>query len=485
MPYRDLREFLADLESRGELRRVRAEVDPRLEITEICDRVVKRGGPALFFERPRGSSLPVAVNLFGTARRMAMALGAASLEEVAGRLRELLDLAKARPKGLVGALGLLPRLAELASYPPRRVSRAPVQEVVLRGDDVDLSALPVLTCWPGDAGPFITLPQVITRDPETGERNVGMYRLQVHDRRTLGLHWQRHKGGAHQYRRASGGGRRLEVAVALGGDPATMYAASAPLPEGIDEFVFAGFLRRQGVEVVRGVTVDLEVPAHAEIVIEGYTDPGEPLRREGPFGDHTGFYSLPDDYPVLHVTAITRRRDAIYPTIVVGRPIQEDYWLGHATERIFLPLVQTVLPEVVDLHMPPEGIFHNLVFVAIEKRYPGHAYKVAHALWGLGLMMLSKVIVVVDAWVDVRDPATAWWAALNNLDPERDVLVSRGPTDVLDHASRHFSYGGKLVLDGTGKWPEEGVTRPWPDPVAMSPEVRALVDRRWGEYGID
>lgn len=484
MAYRDLREFLADLERTGELRRVSAEVDARLEITEISDRIVKRGGPALLFERVRGKAMPVAINLFGSLRRMAMALGVNDLREVAQRLEALLALPRRRPRGLWEGLSLLPQLAELLRYPPRTVRGAgPVQELVRQGQDVDLGELPVLTCWPGDAGPFITLPMVITRDPETGERNVGMYRLQVHDRQTLGLHWQRHKGGAWQHQRARRRQGRMEVAVALGGDPATMYAASAPLPEGLDEFTFAGFLRREPLELVKAKTVDLEVPAHAEIVLEGYTDPGEPGRQEGPFGDHTGFYSLADEYPVLHVTAITRRRDAIYPATVVGRPPMEDYFLGYATERIFLPLIRAVLPEIVDLHMPAEGVFHNLVFVAIEKRYPGHAYKVAHALWGLGLMMLAKVIVVVDSWVDVQSPAEAWWAALANLDPERDVLIARGPTDVLDHAARQPAFGGKMVLDGTAKWPEEGAPV-WPEPIAMDEATRQLVDRRWQEYGL-
>ncbi len=484
MAFRDLRDFLSFLEERGELRRVRARVSPRLEITEIADRLAKAGGPAVLFEDVEGSRLPVAINLFGTRRRMAWALGVEDLEEVAARIEELLALPKQGQGGLWSRLSLLPRLAELGTTGPKVVRSGPVQEVVLTGDQVDLGLLPVLTCWPGDAGPFITLPLVITRDPETGERNVGMYRMQVLDRATAALHWQRHKTGARHFEKARRLGRRLEVAVALGGDPALIYSATAPLPEGIDELAFAGFLRWRGVELVRGRTVDLEVPAAAEIVLEGYVDPAEPLRLEGPFGDHTGFYSLADYYPAFHVTALTMRRDAIYPATVVGPPPMEDYWLGHATERIFLPFIRLVLPEVADLHMPAEGVFHNLVFVAIRKQFPGHAFKVANGLWGLGLMSLAKVIVVLDEDVNVQDPREAWWVALSNIDPQRDVRFTAGPADVLDHASPFFTFGSKMVVDATRKWPEEGFTREWPERIRMSPEVVALVDRRWEEYGL-
>lgn len=485
MAYRDLREFLAALEDRGELRRVRAPVSPRLEITEIAARLARAGGPAVLFENVEGSRLPVAVNLFGSRRRMALALGVEDVEEVADRLEELLDLPRRGQGGLWGKLALLPRLAELGSYGPRVVRAGPVHELVRTGDQVDLGLLPVLTCWPEDAGPFVTLPLVITRDPETGERNVGMYRVQVLDRTTTALHWQRHKTGARHFEKARRLGRRLEVAVALGGDPALIYSATAPLPEGLDEFLFAGFLRRQGVELVKARTVDLEVPAGAEIVLEGYVDPAEPLRLEGPFGDHTGFYSLADYYPAFHVTALTMRRDAVYPATVVGPPPMEDYWLGHATERIFLPLVRLTLPEVADLHMPPEGVFHNLVFVSIHKQYPGHAFKVANGLWGLGLMSLAKVIVVVDADVNVQDTREAWWVTLANIDPQRDVRFTAGPADALDHAAPFFTFGSKMVVDATRKWPEEGFQRPWPERIRMSPEVVARVDARWREYGFD
>ncbi len=480
----NLREFIDLLEARGELKRVRVEVSPRLEITEITNRVVKAGGPALFFEKVSGSDLPVAINLFGTRERMSLALGVKSLGEIGQRLEELLALPTGRRETFLAKLSVLPKLKELASYPPKMVKSAPVQEVVETGSEVDLTKLPVLTCWPKDGGPFVTLPMVITKDPETGERNMGMYRLQVFDARTTGMHWHRHKTGAMHFEKAKRLGRRLEVAVALGGSPATIYASTAPLPENLDEFVFAGFLQKRPVELVRARTVDLEVPAQAEIVLEGYVDPKEEFRLEGPFGDHTGYYSLADYYPVFHVTALTRRQDAIYPATIVGRPPMEDYWLGQATERIFLPLARMVLPEIIDYHMPPEGVFHNLVFVAIDKKYPGHAYKVASGLLGLGLMMLAKVIVVLDKDVNIQDPSEAWWVALNNIDPERDVRFFAGPVDVLDHASRHFTFGTKMIIDATQKWPEEGFDREWPDRIEMDPNTTTLVDKRWHEYGL-
>jgi len=343
----------------------------------------------------------------------------------------------------------------------------------------------VLTCWPADGGPYFTLPQVITRSPITGVRNVGMYRLQVFDSRTTGMHWHIHKHGARHFEEARELGKPLEVAVALGGDPVLAYAASAPLPDNIEEYLFAGFLRREAVELVKARTVELEVPASAEIVLEGYVDPREPLRREGPFGDHTGYYSLEDDYPVFHVQAVTRRRKAVYPATVVGQPPMEDYWIGYATERIFLPLLRLAVPEIVDYHMPPEGVFHNLVFVSIRKRYPGQAFKVMHALWGQGLMMLAKVIVVLDEDVDLKNPAEAWWAALNNIDPRRDTIFSPGPADALDHASVLPHFGSKMGIDGTRKLPAEGFTRPWPERIKMTEEVREKVDRIWKELGID
>ena len=486
-----LSEFIASLEQAGELRRIARPVSVELEITEIADRCMKSegGGPALVFETPvlpggRTAELPLAINLFGSERRMAMALGVRDVEEIALRIQDLLEMKP--PAGLKEKLLLIPQLAEFARFPPRTVRGKPAcQQTVLRDAEVDLEALPHLRCWPDDAGRYITLPQVISRDPATGRRNVGMYRIQVLDSRRLAMHWQRHKVGAAHWREMARRGERMPVCIALGGDPAAVYSASAPLPPNIDEYLFAGFLRREPITVARAVTSDLEVPAEADVVIEGWIDPSENLVTEGPFGDHTGFYSEADLYPCVHVEAITRRDGALYPATIVGRPPMEDYWLGHATERVFLPLLRLTLPEVVDYHMPAEGIFHNLVFVAIRKQYPGHAYKVMNGLWGQGLMSLAKVIVVVDDWVNVRDTREAWWVALNHIDPERDVLFSRGPVDVLDHASRAFTYGSKMGIDATTKWPEEGFQRNWPPVIEMDAGTRAAIDGMWADLGIE
>ena len=403
MAYRDQHEFIARLEKEGELRRITHPVSPELEITEIASRLMHGGGPALLFENVTGSQLPVSINVMGSNRRMAMALGVDDVEEIAGRISELLDTKV--PESLMGKLAMLPKMAELTKFPPKAVGKGPVQEVVLEDTDVDLGSLPVLKCWPQDGGPYFTLPQVITKDPETGMRNVGMYRMQVFDRNTTGMHWHIHKHGAQHLEKARRLGRKLEVAVALGGDPALTYASTAPLPDTIEEYLFAGFLRRAPVELVPAKTVDLEVPAHADMVLEGYVDPQEPLRNEGPFGDHTGYYSLEDDYPVFHVKAITMRRDAIYPATVVGYPADGRLLDGPRHGADFPPVAEMVVPELVDYHMPPEGVFHNLVFVSIRKRYPGQAFKVMHSLWGQGLMMLAKVLVVLDEDVDVTQPA--------------------------------------------------------------------------------
>jgi 4-hydroxy-3-polyprenylbenzoate decarboxylase len=457
----DLRSFIAHLEARGELIRVREPVDANLEITALADRAVKRGGPALLFENVVGSDLPVAIGLYGTRRRMAWALGLDDLDQLGERLRALLDVKVGG--GLVGLASNLPKLRDLAALPPRRVRRAPVQEVVWRGDQVDLRKLPVLTCWPDDGGPFITLPLVISRDPERGDLNIGMYRMQVLDRATTGMHWQRHKTGARHLEAAGRLGQRLEVAVALGGDPALTYAATAPIPPipGINEFSLTGYLRGRGIELVKGVSVDLEVPAHAEIILEGYVDPNEAWIDEGPFGDHTGFYTPVDRYPAFHVTAITMRRDAIYPATIVGRPPMEDAYLIEASERLFLVPAQLILPEIVDYHMPPAGIAHNLVNVRIKKSYPGQAYKVGNGLLGLGQMMFAKVILVTDAPVAVNDHPAFWRSVLAHAVPGRDHQIAKGPIDVLDHASRAWSYGSKLVIDGTIKHAEEGGAVGW------------------------
>src|SRR5690242_3157042 len=475
-PPGDLRDWIALLEREGELRRVSAEVDPHLEVTEIVDRVVKAGGPALLFENPK-SQHPLLINQFGTERRMCLAFGVDSLDDLGRRLGDVLEMQP--PQGLAEKVRGLKKLKSIADSQPKSVRSGPAQEVVLTGDEVDLRRLPVQTCWPGDAGPFITLPAVITKDPRTGARNVGMYRLQVLDERTTAMHWQIHKDGRADYLLADG---KLEVAVALGLDPVTAYAASAPLPKHVDEFMLAGFLRGEPVELVRGKTVDLDVPANAEIVLEGYLAKDE-LTEEGPFGDHTGYYTPPEPFPVFHVTAMTMRREAIYPSIVVGKPPQEDAWLGKATERIFLPAIRMSVPEIVDYDLPVAGAFHNCCIVSIRKAFPGHAQKVMHAIWGLGMLSLTKSVVVVDEWVDVHDYDEVFFRVCANVDPQRDVLLSEGPLDHLDHAPSRQFYGGKIGIDATHKSPAEGA-REWPPEIEMSDEIRRRVDERWAEYGL-
>ena len=491
MPLNSLRQFVSAIEAQGELVRISHPVRARLEIAEIADRVMKSpgGGPALLFEHVllddgERSTMPVVINVFGSMTRMCLAFGVEDLDTIGDRITELLS--PKVPKGLLGKLAMVPKLAEVAKFPPKtRKGRAPSQEVVLEGEACDMTRLPILTTWPQDGGPYLTLPLVITEDPESGVRNVGMYRVQVLGPRSLAMHWQRHKVGAAHWREMAARGERMPVAIALGGDPASIYSGSAPLPPTIDEFIFAGFLRKAPVELVKAKTCDLEVPAEADIVIEGYIDPAEDLVLEGPFGDHTGFYSLADYYPEVHVTAITQRSDPLYPATLVGRPPMEDFYLGHATERIFLPLLRLTVPEIVDYHMPAPGIFHNLVFVAIDKQYPGQAYKVMNAMWGQGLMSLAKVIVVVDKDVNVRDPDEAWWIALNNIDPERDVRFTMGPVDVLDHASREFTYGSKMGIDGTRKWADEGHHREWPELITMDDATKAGIDEMWPHLGLD
>ncbi len=476
-PPADLRAWIALLEREGELVRVAAEVDPHLEITEIVDRTVKAGGPALLFERPKGSQHPLLVNQFGTERRMCLAFGVERLDDVGAKLEDVLEMQP--PQGLVQKVKGLAKLKSIADSMPKEVRGGSCQEVVLTGEEVNLDALPIQTCWPGDAAPFITLPAVITRDPKTGSRNVGMYRMQKIDCRSTFMHWQIHKDGRMDYLATEG---RLEVAVCLGLDPVTTYAASAPLPKHIDELMLAGFLRGEPVELVQGKTVDLQVPATAEIVLEGYVERGDE-GTEGPFGDHTGYYSPPEPFPVFHVTALTMRRDAIYPSIVVGKPPAEDAWLGKATERIFLPAVRMSVPEIVDYDLPVAGAFHNCVIVSIRKAFPGHARKVMHAIWGLGLLSLTKCVVVVDEWVDVHDYEEVFFRAAANVDPKRDVVIAEGPVDHLDHAPTMQFVGGKLGIDATHKGPGEG-TREWPPEIEMSDEIRALVDRRWPEYDL-
>jgi 4-hydroxy-3-polyprenylbenzoate decarboxylase len=482
MPFDDLRTFIRVLEKNRELVRIPFEVDPYLEITEFADRAVKTGAPALLFEKPKGSVVPVAINLFASMRRMELALGVASVDEIAERISGFLQLQK--PESLVDKLKMLPKLKEISSAFPRIVRDAPCQEIVRQGD-FSLDEFPILHCWPGDGGRFITLPMVFSRNPETGKRNCGMYRMQIFDGRTTGMHWQKHKQGAEHYRRlvAQGKQTRMPVAVAIGADPATMFSAILPLPPDIDEMLVAGFLRRKPVEMIKCKTSDLEVPANAEIVLEGFLELGE-LRREGPFGDHTGFYSLDDDYPVFHVECITHRKRPVYATTIVGPPPMEDYYMGKAIERIFLPLMKMQLPEIRDICMPAEGVFHNLILVSIRKSYPGQARKVMHAIWGLGQAMFSKVIVVVDEDVNVQDVNEVAWKALNNIDPERDIEFVHGPIDSLDHASRMPNYGSKMGVDATTKWTGEGFTRRWPAVIEMSSDVRDRVDLLWKRAGL-
>jgi 4-hydroxy-3-polyprenylbenzoate decarboxylase len=482
MAYADLREFVRALEKNKELKRIPFEVDPYLEITEFADRSVKGGGPALLFEKPKGSTVPVLINAFASQRRMELALQVNSADEVAARIVELLETRM--PQGLVGKLKMLPKLVEIGAFFPKIVSTGPCKDVIRR-ENFSLKEFPILHCWPGDGGPFVTLPMVFSKNPDTGKRNCGMYRMQVFDERTTGMHWQTHKQGAEHYRRLlkEGTSKRMDVAVAIGSDPATMYSAILPLPPDLDEMMIAGFLRGRPVPMVKCETCDVEVPANAEIVLEGYVELGE-LRNEGPFGDHTGFYSLDDDYPVFHVTCITHRRDPIYTATIVGPPPMEDFYMGKAIERIFLPLMRLQLPEVRDMCMPAEGVFHNLVLVAIRKSYPGHARKVMHAIWGLGQAMFSKVIVVVDEGVDVQNVREVAWKALNNIDPQRDIEFVMGPVDSLDHASRLPNYGSKMGIDATRKWPQEGFTRPWPEVIAMTPQVKKRVDELWKRAGL-
>jgi 4-hydroxy-3-polyprenylbenzoate decarboxylase len=457
--YSDLDDFLADLDRRTLLARITEPVSPDLEIAAVTDRACKSpgGGPALLFEAPTGYDMPVASNVYGSYERMCLALGVKTLDDLATEIDELMT--PQMPAGIMDALKMLPMVGRLRDLMPKTLSDAACQEVVARDGTLDL--LPILKCWPEDGGKFITFPLVFTKDPETGMRNIGTYRMQVFDGRSTGMHWQRHKGGAQHYRVAERLRRRLEVAVALSAEPVLPYCATAPMPEGLDELLLAGFLARRRIELVKCVTVDLEVPASSHIVLEGYVEPGE-RRREGPFGDHTGLYSQPDDFPVFHLTCLTHRKRPTYLTTVVGVPPMEDYYLGLASERIFLPMIRKTLPEIVDMHFPAEGIFHNLVIVSIDKRYPGHARKIMNAFWGLGQLMFSKTIVVVDRDVDVHDVSQVAWIVGTHMDPLRDIQMTKGPVDDLDDAADLPAYGGKLGIDATKKWASEGYTRNWP-----------------------
>ncbi len=480
MAYDSLAQFVERLDDAGELKRIRTQVSPDLEITEITDRISKQYGPALLFENVEGASMPLLINAFGSERRMAIALGVESLDEIVAEIRGMLQLGP--PDSLIDKIKILSVFSRMTKFPPKMVRKGACQQVVLKEEDATLEDIPIIKCWPQDGGRYITLPQVFTRSPKSGHRNVGMYRMQLFDARTTGMHWQIHHGGAAHCREYRQLGERMPVAVVLGGDPAMTYAATAPLPDGIDELLFAGFLRKKNVELVQCETIDMQVPADADIVLEGYVDPDE-LRTEGPFGDHTGYYSLADEYPVFHITCVTLRKQPIYPTTIVGKPPMEDCYMGKATERIFLPLIQMQLPEVVDINLPLFGVFHNFVLISIDKRYPFHAKKMMHSIWGLGQMMFSKFIIVVDKDVDVQNIEEVLFRMGSNVDPRRDVTIVEGPVDVLDHAAPLMAAGSKMGIDATVKWREEGFQREWPDEIAMSLEMKELVDKRWREYG--
>ena len=522
MPYKDLRTFLNKLDELGELKRIKTEVNPYLEISEIANRISK--GPieknkALLFENVSGYQVPVLINTLGSLKRMHLSLGVDSFKEIGMRIEKFLD--KKIPDSIMEKLSMLPKLAELASFPPKLVNSAPCQEVVITNpNEPMLDKLPIITAWPLDAAPFITMTTVITKDPKTGTRNVGMYRLQKINNNTTCMHWHKHHDGAQNYlktatrpihedlcreltveeketrspkvssallERETNGNllatRKMEVAVAIGCDPAVMYSGSAPLPPDVDEFLFAGFLRNSPVELVKCKTVDLEVPAASEIILEGYVDLDE-LVVEGPFGDHTGFYSTAGLFPKFHITAMTHRKNPIYTTIIVGKSPMEDCYMGKATEQIFLPLLRVFLPEVVDMNLPWEGVFHNCAIISIKKKYPYHARKVMNAIWGMGQMMFTKYIIVVDDDINVQDIKEVAFHFFANTDPKRDSLFSEGPTDILDHASTVMGISGKLGIDATRKWKDEGHSREWPQLMEMDKTTKDLVTKKWEEYRI-
>lgn len=482
MAFKDLQEFIRVLEEKGELKRIKTEVDSNLEITEIADRVSKKYGQALLFENVKGSKYPLLINAMGTYERMSMALGVDKLDDIGNDIEEFIDISNYL--GLMKKFQALPKLARMASvFSLKLPTKGSCQEVI--ENEPDLDTLPILKCWPGDGGRFITLPLVITKDPENGTQNMGMYRLQVYDKTSTGMHWHLHKDGREIYEKYKKLGGKMPVSVALGCDPAITYAATAPLPKMIDEMMFAGYLRKLPVKLVKSITNDIYVPADAEFIIEGYVDVNEELKLEGPFGDHTGYYSLADYYPVFHVTCITHKKNPVYPTTIVGKPPMEDCYMGKATERIFLPLLKMQYPEIVDINFPLEGVFHNCVIVSIKKRYPGHGKKIMNSLWGIGQMMYTKMIIVVDENVSPQDLSTVAWKVFNNIDAKRDVVISEGPLDALDHASNLPHYGYRMGIDATKKWKSEGHDREWPDDIEMCDDIKDLVSRRWQEYGIE
>ena len=478
MAYKDLQDFMVHLKEKKLLDEIEIEVDSDLEITEIADRVSKKNGNALLFKKVKNSDYPVLINALGSYERMNYGLEVDNLDEIAETIMDFMDVSNYIT--LINKVKSIPKLERLARVFPKKVKNAACQEVI---EEADLSKLPILKCWPNDGGRYITLPLVITVDPETNQQNVGMYRLQVYDKNTTGMHWHLHKDGREIYEKYRKLGKRMPVSVAIGSDPATMYAATAPLPKIIDEMIFAGFLKKSPVELVKCITNDIYVPANAEFILEGYVDLDE-QRLEGPCGDHTGYYSLEDMYPVFHVEKITRKKNPVYVTTIVGKPPMEDCYLGKATERIFLPLIKVQCPEIIDMNFPLEGVFHNCVIVSIKKVYPKHAQKIMNTLWGLGQMKYTKMIIVVDENIDPQDISTVAWKVFNNIDPRRDLVISDGPLDALDHASNTPHYGSRLGIDATKKWPTEGHTRPWSDDIEMSKEIKEMVDKRWKKYGI-
>ena len=477
MTTKNLRDFIDYLEAKGDLCRIQEPVSRDLEITEIADRTVKAGGPALLFENVYGYSTPILINLYGTHQRTAWALRVDHVEELSERVENLLGLVQNPPQGIVEKFRALSKVASITRSQPKTINKAPCQEIVIEGEDADLNIIPVLKCWPMDAGRFITLPLVISHDPESGQRNVGIYRMQVYDSKTAGLHWQTHKVGASHYRKGlENSVQQMEVAVAIGADPTTIWSGALPLPPDMDEIAVSGFVREKSVEMVKCKTIDVEVPAESEYILEGYVNLGE-LKTEGPFGDHTGYYTLADKYPAFHITAITKRSDAIYPSTIVGQPPMEDFYMGSASVKIFMPIFRMNFPEIVDVALPAEGVFHNLVFVSIRKTYPMQAYKIMHGLWGMGQMMFAKYIIVVDDDVDVHNTSEVLFRLGANTDPQRDSVFTRGPADVLDHATTNIASGTKLGLDATKKLPgESGFHREWPPLIKMDDAIKKKVD---------
>lgn len=486
MAYKDLKSFINALENKGLLHRIKTEVNPILEVSEITDRVSKttNSNKALYFENIKGSKFPVVTNLFGSFERICLALETEKLDDIGKRIENILH--QTQPRTLIEKIALLPKLVEFSKYLPSYTKNAPCQEVAEKNNP-DLSIFPIIKCWPqdgqqNDEGRFITLPMVFTKDPETGAQNCGMYRIQVYDKKTTGMHWHIHKDGARHYEKHIKLGKRMPAAIAVGSDPAVIYSASAPLPESVDEMLFAGFLRKSSVEMVKCLTNDIYIPANSEMVIEGYLEPGE-TRTEGPFGDHTGFYSPAEPYPVFHIECITHKKDMIYPATIVGKPPMEDCYMAKATERIFLPLIKFDMPEIKDINLPMEGVFHNAALISVKKTYPGHAKKIINGLWGKSQLMFAKLLIVVDEDVDVQNISQTAWKVLNNVDWKRDIIITEGPLDALDHAANWPRYGAKMGIDATRKTREEGMMRDWPEEIKMSEEIKKLVDQKWKEYG--